>query len=469
MASKKNHIRRSFYITLVVIFLLFLLFFLPRITLFDKTMRRVDVLGDILEKDSAGNVLAELYIDSVQGFVDSMLIAGPEPEVVKLDYKDSIPPGMVAIEDFGDSTGVHREMDKFYRALDETSNRQVRIAVFGDSYIEGDILTSSLRHLLQSKYGGRGPGWVEVSCVSEGFRNTVKNSNSGWEKHHATDKRGFNTASQSMASSYFIPGSNASFTLTCQTQNYPETLSYVDEVGVWFDNTSPLTLSLTLNDGGSQTINTHDLSGIQNFVTHGDSITKASLHASGSGIVYGMTLDSKTGICVDNYSLRGSPGLNLEKIPSNFLNAIAKYRPYDLIIYEFGLNVASEKRKDYSAYTDKFNNVIQHMQSHLPECSFLVFGASDRAKRGGDGNYHTLAGVVSLIGYQRKMASDNKVAFWNLRDALGGDGAIASLQKQGMAAKDFTHLNFKGGEHIAKLFFDVLENGKMNYDKRHGK
>ena len=65
------------------------------------------------------------------------------------------------------------------------------------------------------------------------------------------------------------------------------------------------------------------------------------------------------------------------------------------------------------------------------------------------------------------MASDNGVAFWNLRDALGGDGAIAELQKQGMAAKDFTHLNFKGGEHIAKLFFDVLQNGKMNYDRRH--
>jgi lysophospholipase L1-like esterase len=468
MKPKKNYIRKSFFLTLITIFLLFLLFFLPRITIFDKTMRRVDIISDILEKDSAGNVLAEVMIDSLQGFVDSMAIAGPEPEVVKLDYKDSIPDGMIAIEDFADSTGVNREMDRFYKALDDSGSRLVRIAVFGDSYIEGDILTSALRHLLQSEYGGRGVGFVEVSCVSEGFRNTVRNNNSGWEKHHSTDKRGFNASSQSMASSYFIPGSNATFTLTCQDQNYGETLTYADVVSVWYNSTNPLNLSLSLNDGQPQSINTQNI-GVQCFTIPGDSITKASLHASGSGIVYGMTLDGRTGICVDNYSLRGSPGLNLETIPADFLTAIAKYRPYDLIIYEFGLNVASEKRKDYSNYTERFSKVIQKMKSHLPDCSFLVFGASDRAKRGADGRYHTMKGVESLISYQRKMASDNGVAFWNLRDALGGDGAIAELQKQGMAAKDYTHLNFKGGEHIAKLFFEVLQNGKMNYDKRHGK
>ena len=467
MKPQKNYIRKSFYLTLITILLLSLLFFLPHITVLDKTMRRVDILSDILEKDSAGNVLAEVMIDSIQGFVDSMAITGPAPEVVKLDYKDSIPDGMVAIEDFADSIGVNREMDRFYKALNETGSRLVRIAVFGDSYIEGDILTASLRHLLQSEYGGRGPGFVEVSCVSEGFRNTVRNSNSGWEKHHSTDKHGFNASNQSMASSYFIPGSNAIFTLTCQNQNYPETLTYADVVSVWYNSTNPLTLSLSLNGGQPQHINTHDNLGVQCFTLPCDSITKASLTASGSGIVYGMTLDGRSGICVDNYSLRGSPGMNLETIPADFLTAIARYRPYDLIIYEFGLNVASEKRKDYSNYTERFSKVIQKMKSYLPECSFLVFGASDRAKKGGDGRYHTMKGVESLISYQRKMASDNRVAFWDLREALGGDGAIAELQKQGMAAKDFTHLNFKGGEHIAKIFFDVIQNGKMNYDRRH--
>ena len=469
MASNKNYLRNSFYITLIAIIVLLLLFFMPRISIFDKTMRRVDILGDILEKDSAGNVIAEMRIDSLQGFVDSTAIETPELTVVRLDYKDSIPEGMVAIEDFADSTGVHREMDHFYNALDQADKRQVRVAVFGDSFIEGDILTSALRHMLQSKYGGRGPGWVEVSCVSESFRNTIKNENSGWDKHTKPYKTGFDSSCQSLASSYFIPGSNSTFTLTCQTNNYPETLSYADEVSVWFNSTNPLTLSLQVNNGQTYSIDTRSNLGVQKYTAPADSITTATLRASGRGIVYGMTLDGHTGVIVDNYSVRGSPGLNLEKISPTFMSAIAKNRPYDLIIYEFGLNVAKENQKNYSEYTNTFGKIIRQMKSYLPECSFLVFGASDRAKKKSDGRYHTMSGVESIISYQRKMASDNRVAFWDMRQAMGGDGAIAEFQRKGMAAKDFIHMNFKGGEYIAKMFYDVLENGKMNFDKRYGK
>jgi hypothetical protein len=112
--------------------------------------------------------------------------------------------------------------------------------------------------------------------------------------------------------------------------------------------------------------------------------------------------------------------------------------------------------------------VIQKFKSNFPMSSLLVFGASDRDERGNDGCYHTMRGVEELISYQRKLASDEGVAFWDMRQALGGDGSIAQLQSKGMAAKDFTHLNFKGGEHIAQILFDVLMNGKMNYDRRMG-
>ena len=468
MDRNKNYLLRSFIITLLIVIMLAGMFFLPRITLFDKTLRRVDILGDVLQKDSLGNVIAETKMDSMWGFVDSMNIAMAEPEVIKLDYKDSVPEGMVAIEDFADSTGVHRDMDKFYSALDETKNRQVRIAVFGDSYIEGDILTASLRNIMQKKYGGNGVGWVEVSCVSEGFRNTVVNHNSGWSKHHANDKGGYTSSMASLAGSYFIPSGEGKLTLSCQERQCPEKRSKCDQVSVWYDNTDALSMMLTLNDSISKDVDTNGYMGIQCHTTQMSNIKKVSLSARGGGVVYGICMDGKTGICVDNYSLRGSPGLHLAQLSDRFMQKIAEERPYDLIIFEYGLNVASKKRKDYSAYTDKFREVIQKFKSNFPMSSLLVFGASDRDERGNDGGYHTMRGVEELISYQRKLASDEGVAFWDMRQALGGDGSIAQLQSKGMAAKDFTHLNFKGGEHIAQILFDVLMNGKMNYDRRMG-
>ena len=93
----------------------------------------------------------------------------PPPPKVKPAFVDTCRAGMTCIEDYSDST--LRGMTPFYRALDELAQRprQVRIAVFGDSFIEADILTADLRNMLQDKYGGCGVGFVTITstfCLS---------------------------------------------------------------------------------------------------------------------------------------------------------------------------------------------------------------------------------------------------------------------------------------------------------------
>ena len=40
------------------------------------------------------------------------------------------------------------------------------------------------------------------------------------------------------------------------------------------------------------------------------------------------------------------------------------------------------------------------------------------------------------------------------------------MAEKKQANLDYTHINFVGGRHIAGLLFDVLMNGKTNYDNR---
>jgi len=458
MNWNKNFRKRSFLLVLITILILLLLFFLPR-NFFGTLLRRVDILGDILEKDSMGTPLAELRMDSLEGLFDSN---GMPIEVMKPDYKDSIPSGMVAIEDFADSTGQHREMDKFYRALDESHDRQVRIAFFGDSYIEGDILTSALREYLQSAYGGKGVGWVEISCVSEKFRNTIKNTNEGWQKHYATQKTGYIGARASMAGSYFMPSPTGHLTLECQKHQYGSHLSSAEEISIYADMEPSLHISAVLNDSISKSFVSDGSIGMQRLTASGD-ISKLELTVTGSGTVYGVSFDGKTGICVDNYSLRGGRGLHLNDLSSSILSRTSTLRPYDLIVFEYGLNIASSTQTDYSDYIKDFTPVINMMKQYFPSSSILILGSGDRASSMGGG---TMRGIKELINYQRKMASDNKIAFWDMRASIGGDGAISRLKSKKMAANDLTHINFKGGEFIAQKLFDVLQNGKMNYDRR---
>ena len=111
-------------------------------------------------------------------------------------------------------------------------------------------------------------------------------------------------------------------------------------------------------------------------------------------------------------------------------------------------------------------NSIAHLKAQFPNASILVIGVGDREEKDVDGNLHTMPGVRELISYQRKMAADKKVAFWNLYEAMGGDGSISLMVTHKQANLDYTHINFAGGKKLARILYDVLMNGKENYDKR---
>ena len=106
-------------------------------------------------------------------------------------------------------------MKAFYEALiNRTSlGRPVRIAYFGDSFIEADIMTGDLRTLLQQKFGGSGVGYVPIASTLSGYRPTVIHSFRGWSSHAVTDSVFFDRKRQDISNHYFVPCMGASVTL----------------------------------------------------------------------------------------------------------------------------------------------------------------------------------------------------------------------------------------------------------------
>lgn len=129
----KNRVAATFLLTLLLVLGLGALHWLPRIELGGKPLRRVDLLADI-----------RLEASPVSADSDTSVL----PEPVKPTFIDTCKSGMTCIEDFSDST--MRGMKSFYEALINRSSlgRPVRIAYFGDSFIEADIMTGDLRTLL---------------------------------------------------------------------------------------------------------------------------------------------------------------------------------------------------------------------------------------------------------------------------------------------------------------------------------
>lgn len=450
----KNYLKHSLYLTWIVLLILLVMSNLPPITVFGHTLRKVDILSDIRQVS---------YDDEED--TDSIEIALP---VIKPAFVDTCRAGMTCIVDYSDST--HRGMKPFYDALTrlQNSGEPVRIAYFGDSFIEADILTADLRRMLQDKYGGCGVGYVDITSAVQGFRPTVRHSFSGWQSHAITDSLYFQRSKQGISSRYFFPSAGAYVDLKGQSK-YAARLDTFDRATVYFINKGDMTLSARINKEPAVTRSFRPGAGIQQMEVDGHiGSVRFKVESVDSALFYGVALDGRSGISLDNFSVRASSGITLRYIPKKTLQEFNRVRPYDLIIMQYGLNVATRLGKNYDNYQRAMLETIEYLKESFPQASILLVSVGDRDYKTDTGDLRTMPGVKNLIRYQENMAAESRIAFWNMFEAMGGDGSMARMvhEKPSKGNYDYTHINFRGGEELAGLLFETLVYGKEQYDKR---
>ena len=407
---EKNSLKYTGLLAFIVWGALLLMHLLPSITMGGRVLRRVDILGDVRRPSKP---VSE---------PDSLL---PPPPKVKPAFVDTCRAGMTCIEDYSDST--MRGMTRFYQALDELAKapRPVRIAYFGDSFIEADILTADLREMLQQKYGGCGVGFVTITSMTSGFRPTVRHSFSGWQ--------------------------------SCQ------------RASIFFYNRGTTTLSVRVNRGEATTETFEPIDDLQEMTVEGNiGSVRWTVESADSTLFYGLAMDGTSGIVLDNFSLRGSSGLSLRSVPVWMMREFNEQRPYDLIILQYGLNVATERGRNYDKYIAGMQTTVQHLKEAFPQAAILIVSVGDRDYKTEEGELRTMPGIQNLVRYQQNLAADEAVAFWNMFEAMGGEGSMADMvhAKPSLANYDYTHINFRGGKHLAGLLYESLIYGKEQYDRR---
>jgi len=183
--------------------------------------------------------------------------------------------------------------------------------------------------------------------------------------------------------------------------------------------------------------------------------------------IYGLALESDNGVILDNFSVRGSPGVTLANMPLQRMQDFNTFRPYDLIVLHFGLNVAvpGNPLSVMRNYTRRMKRVIQNMKTAFPQASILVMSVPDRDQRATEG-FKTMKEVKQLVALQEQLAADTKVCFLNFYQAMGGSESVSKLVERNMANKDYTHLSFKGGQVLAQKIFPSFKEGLQNYQRR---
>ena len=171
-------------------------------------------------------------------------------------------------------------------------------------------------------------------------------------------------------------------------------------------------------------------------------------------IGYGALFEGR-GVVVDNYSIRSNNGQAMFWTNPSVNAQIHAMLHYDLVILQYGLNIMQAGVKNYTAYSAQIEKMVAYVRRCFPGAAVLVLGVSDRSVKTDQG-FEPMDAIPHMLDYQRRAAQRTGAAFWPICDAMRIQGGMAEFVKRGWAGKDFTHINYAGGQRVAWALADAI-------------
>lgn len=336
--------------------------------------------------------------------------------------------------------------------------KKIRIAYFGDSMIEGDLLTQTVRKLLQQTFGGSGVGFVPITSQVSKFRQSVTHDYSGgWQDDNFKTGR-----SNKLYFSGHLFRSNGDW-VQMVDQTITDSTAMIEKSLIC--GNAPGAVSVSVN-GGSINVNAPGLLNRVPLVT--DKNRSIRLAVSNESLpVYGISFESQSGVFVDNFSFRGITGIELGYIDSVFMKSIAANNPYDLIVLQYGVNLLFRPNdKNFNWYAKAMMPVVKKFRNCFPSSDVMIVCTADRAFRYG-GEYKSAVGIDSLIKIQATLAYETGSAFYNQFASMGGTNSIVDWAKRNpsLANKDYVHPNHRGAEVLGGYLYEAIMNELKKYNR----
>ena len=411
-------------------------------------------------------------VDSVQLSVDTLLLAEADSIIFEsedtLGKKDTIPPPpVIPIVDVA-NIDTRAYLAAFYAALDSTNSMPVRVVHYGDSQTEEDRITNVLRERWQKQYGGGGVGLIPLHQTIPtrtirqwlSINNVVQTAQGGPKRYLVYGPRSMRLNNDD----YGVMGQVAVMdsTLVVGSEDIVMNIEPIDKKCKSHNYFNRVRL---LTDSVSSYVMTRDTilhSATQSYITPlytlPDSTTKCEIHLQGKGKVYGISLETPTGVIVDNIPMRGCSGNIFTKIDSASLSVFYRETNTRLIILQFGGNMIpqTENPSTISGYVrSTLRQQVRYLRACAPESAILFIGPSDMSTRI-DGEMATYPLVPYMDKLLKKMAEEEQIAYWSMYDAMGGKNSMVKWVEIGLAGSDYVHFTRAGANKVGRLLYDWL-------------
>jgi lysophospholipase L1-like esterase len=359
-----------------------------------------------------------------------------------------------------------------------SKNSQVRIAYYGDSGIEADLVTQTLRDSLQKIFGGTGVGFLPITSRDPGYRQSINHYFSNlwrWESLENPSPMRKN------------PGISGNAYYTSRNDSISDQTAWISYRGESFSSRTSFFPTMRFfygkneNEGSNGDIG-WEINDLRQTASLGENellneirlfnypVSQIRIKADipSSLPVYGCSIESENGVILDNFALRGIDGSRLVRIPTNLLKEFQRKLNYDLIVFSYGLNVINPARKDFTAYEEKIIRLIKHYRLAFPEIPILIIGPPDKGI-GNPGNIVSDPSIPRITKVMRKAAIKSETAFISLYEIMGGNGSMArwvEKERPRLASNDYTHFNYEGADKISQKLLHIFLSETASLNKR---
>ncbi|MDR2424552.1 MAG: GDSL-type esterase/lipase family protein [Prevotellaceae bacterium] len=343
----------------------------------------------------------------------------------------------------------------------DTGTNTVSIVHLGDSHIQADFLTQTVRRLMHRHFGNPGRGLVAPNRLmrSNNGRNYRINSEDKWKHSFVVKPNG-------------IPIGIAG-------------------LGLQIADTAASVNLLTFDESESGEWDFNRITTYCDLANADINIEKANVVQSTEQSVYAktFTLDSLTNdIDIQFYS---SPdkreinlfGFNLSNSQSGiFYHSIgvngAKYCDFcnkdvffhqlptlspELVIISFGTNEAMAKVVDETSLYSNISSLVADINSRLPNAVIMLTTPAETYTRNRAAPNPRTGKVRDIIV---DYAETNGLPYWDLYAITGGKGSAVNWNKKRMMTRDRIHLTQYGYEYQGTLLFEAIAKSYNKYLKQ---
>ena len=436
---------------------------------------RFPTLAQALDMDTKQDDELSMMNDSLLTELETLGVL-PSDSVVAEDtiaVQDSIPPkAQPVIPDVNVSnTDSRAYLAAFYAALDSVRTMPVRVVHYGDSQIEEDRITNVLRERWQKAYGGGGVGllplhqtiptrsmrqWLSMDGVVQTVQGGPKRYLVYGPRSMRLDNDEYGVMGQvAVMDSTLVAGSEDMVMCIEPIDKKRQGHNYFNRVRVLTDSVEGYILAQ--DTMLSPTPDTrHPL-----LYTLPDSTTKCEIHLQGKGKVYGVSLETPTGVIVDNIPMRGCSGNIFTKIDSTQLSDFYLETNTRLIILQFGGNMIpqTENASTISGYVrSTLRQQVRYLRACAPDAAILFIGPSDMSTNI-DGEMTTYPLVPYMDKLLQKMAAEEQIAYWSMYDAMGGKDSMVRWVEVGLAGSDYVHFTRAGANKMGRQLGEWIDDG----------